>query len=452
MRSDMELSSSDALAMRARRVALRILCGIGVVAGTALNTAQSTTPVQVGNQIAGTFGDASGHSGQSHLVYAANARVWWLFTLTSAADTHGGTTHLVKAYHSSGADLATSTWTAAADSPVPSACGGCFMGSGRALGIAYINNAPTDVVHAEIAIASDGGNGLTGHIRATVTATSITWGTWGYHDEPAATWTLPRAVTLGVSTGKDIHSAGPILQQEVDANARKSNNADTGATWTNGFSNVSVIDNSMIHANNALTFAPLANNAMLAVYDNGGGQSPCYNCGGIGVPEPSLSNLNYKRSNSDGSWPSVPIGSQGLGDGVVFTADATIDQNDWALVSLNPTTTYVFRQTAAGTGIDAALYNPAATAWTSPPLSPLPFAAGQKAKGGAGLFGATDGASIWLFVVNTDAANSILYTTYDGAVWTPWTVVPGTGSGTHTRGFISGFPVAASGQIGLIWT
>src|SRR5262249_53715193 len=138
MRSDMELSSSDALAMRARRVALRILCGIGVVAGTALNTAQSTTPVQVGNQIAGTFGDASGHSGQSHLVYAANARVWWLFTLTSAADTHGGTTHLVKAYHSSAADLAPSTGTAAADSPVPSACGGSVRAPGSAPAISSL--------------------------------------------------------------------------------------------------------------------------------------------------------------------------------------------------------------------------------------------------------------------------------------------------------------------------
>src|SRR5436190_991286 len=43
-------------------------------------------PVAIGGQIAGTFEDATGHSGQSHLVYAANARVWWLFTLTSNAD------------------------------------------------------------------------------------------------------------------------------------------------------------------------------------------------------------------------------------------------------------------------------------------------------------------------------------------------------------------------------
>ena len=48
---------------------------------------------------------------------AANAGVWWLFTLTSAADSAGGSNHIVKAYRSSGADLTTAVWTAAADSP-----------------------------------------------------------------------------------------------------------------------------------------------------------------------------------------------------------------------------------------------------------------------------------------------------------------------------------------------
>src|SRR3954470_4624556 len=74
----------------------------------------AATPAIVGTQIAGTFGDASGHSGQSHLFYAANSGVWWLLTLTSAADSVGGANHVVKAFHSSGPDLATATWTAAA--------------------------------------------------------------------------------------------------------------------------------------------------------------------------------------------------------------------------------------------------------------------------------------------------------------------------------------------------
>ena len=296
--------------------------GSQIAAGSAVNIVVSVgaaTPVVIGTQIAGTYGDASGHSGQSHLFYAENAQVWWLLTLTSSGDTPGGANHLVKAYVSSGPDLATATWTAAANSPGATTaqsgnCSNCVMASGQALGVAYVNNAPTDAVHAEIAMAFDGQDGITAHMRATVTATAIQWSTWGYYTAPAATWSTPRGVALGVSTGKFIHSGGPILQQQVDANARVSTQADTGAIWTNSFSGVSVIDNSMSHQSNAMTFAPLAANRMLAVYDNGGGQSPCYLCDS-GIPEPDLTNLGYSRSNVDGSWPGVPIGSQGRGDG-----------------------------------------------------------------------------------------------------------------------------------------
>jgi hypothetical protein len=416
----------------------------------------SPAPMAIGSRIAGTFADATGHSAQSHLVHAANSRVWWLFTLTSAADSRGGSNHVVKAYRSSGSNLATATWTPAADSPrVPASasvnCGSCYMGGGRALGVAYINNAPTDAVHAEIAMASDGLNGLTGHIRATVTATSITWESWNYHDEPAATWTLPRAVTLGVSSGKYVHSAGPILQQEVDANARRSTVPDTGRTWISGFSGVSVIDNSMINASNALAFAPLANDVMLAVFDNGGGLSTCYNCGQTGVPEPGLTNLGYKKSNADGSWPGVRVASQGPGDGQVFATSATIDQNDWAVVAVNAAAIYAFRRNAAGTGLDAASYAPAANRWSAFAAPPR-FGAGQSFKSGAGVFGAAAGSSIWLFIVSDDVANSILYTTYQGTSWAAWATVPGTGEGQHSRRYISGFPVAGDNRIGLIWT
>jgi PKD repeat protein len=414
------------------------------------------TPVVIGSQIAGTFADATGHSAQSHLVYAANAGVWWLFTLTSAADAHGAGNHIVKAYRSSGADLATATWTAAADSPNASIdasvyCMGCFMGDGRALSVAYLNNSPTDVVHAEIAMASDGANGLVAHIRAVVTASTVTWEPWNYHDEPTATWYRPRAGAVGVSTGKFIHTANPILQQEIDANARKSVNADTGSAWVSGFSAVSVIDNSMFHSCNSFAFAPLANNAMLAVYDNGGGAAGCYNCAG-GVPEPNLSNLGYKRSNADGSWPGVPVGSQKPGDGSVFSTDATIDQNDWALVAADTQLIGVFRRNAGGTGVDAAAYDAGTNTWASE-VAPPAFGAGQSFKSGAGLFAVVTGPSTAiLFVVNTDAANSVLYTAYDGTGWSAWATVPGTETGQHTRGFISGYYDAAHKQIGLIWT
>jgi uncharacterized protein DUF4082/Big-like domain-containing protein len=409
----------------------------------ALQVDPPAAPVKVGSLSAGTYADATGHSAQSHLVYAANAGVWWLFTLTSAADTAGGTNHIVKAYRSSGADLASAVWTAAGDSPGASASAGFApngtMGGGRALGVAYVNNAPNDFIHAEVALAADGQDGITGHIRARLTATGITWESWNYKVEGAATWTLPRAVSLGLSNGKFIHSGGPTLQQEVDANARRSSNADTGAAWTSGFSTVVVIDNSMLHQCNALAFAPLAGETMLAVYDNGRGT------------EPGQTNLRYKRSNTNGTWTGVVVGSQLGGDGDVFGSTASIDQNDWALVALNPSTIRAYRRNAAGTGVDAAAYNTASNAWSAAPAPPA-FGAGQAFKSGGGLFGANDGTATWLFAINTDAANTILFTRHDGTSWSSWAPVPGTNSGSHSRRSLSGQPVAAPGQVGLIWT
>jgi hypothetical protein len=314
------------------------------------------------------------------------------------------------------------------------------LGGGRSLGVAYLNNSPVDVIHADISMAFDGQDGRTGHIRAVVTGTSITWASWNFFDEPAATWTLPRGNTIGVSTGKFIHTGGPILQQEVDANARKSNNADTGSSWASGFSLPAVFDGSMLNQNNALAFAPLANNVMLAVYDNGQGT------------EPNQTNLRYKRSNANGGWPGIVVGSQLGGDGNVFATNATINQNDWAVVPVSTSEIFVFRRKGNGTGVDAASYNVAANTWSSMSPAPPTFGSGQSFKSGAGLFGATDGTSLWLCAINTDVANSILCTRFDGTAWTPWSTVPGTEIGIQTRNYISGSPVVGNNQIGLIWT
>ena len=242
------------------------------------------------------------------------------------------------------------------------------MGGGRALGVAYLDNAPVDVIHADISIAFDGQNGRTGHIRARVTGTTITWETWNYFDEPAAVWTLPRGNAVGVSTGRFIHTGGPILQQEVDANARKSSTADTGSAWTAGFSPRSVIDGTMLNAANVMAFAPLASDVMLAVYDNGQ------------AAEPNLTNLRYKKSNANGSWPAISVGTQTGGDGNVFSTNATIDQNDWSLVAVSTASIYAFRRTATGAGVNGAAYNVATNSWSALSPAPPPFGAGQASR------------------------------------------------------------------------
>src|SRR5262249_15139931 len=82
---------------------------------TAAAGGATPTPVKIGTAISGTFNDATGHSGQSHLVFAPSAGVWWFFTLSSAHDSTND--HTVQAWVSSGPDLATATWTAKTASP-----------------------------------------------------------------------------------------------------------------------------------------------------------------------------------------------------------------------------------------------------------------------------------------------------------------------------------------------
>jgi len=435
-------------------------------------SAAVASPVKIGTTIGGTFSDATGHSGQSHLVFAPNANVWWLFTLSSAHDTLGDRT--VQSYVSSGPDLATATWSAKAVSPTLTNVGGAtssVLAGGRSLGVAVRSIGGVDYAHVFVSAAFDGQTSSNGHARATLGATTISWGAWNNPGSPntASEWQGPLnsgnppsaasthtswGNSIGISTGGFIHHFSVTLDQEVDCAVGRSTNADVSASWTNGFGTntsptglagtsppwtVAVIDKTMTNECKAMSFAPLASDFMLAVYSNGA------------VVQPNLTNLRYQKSGASGTWTNISA-STGGGSGNVFSSTATINQNDWALVPVNTTTIHAYRRKATGTGIDAATYNVAGNSFAASAVQPPAFGTGQAFKAGGGLFGATDGTNVWLFVINTDTANSILYTQWNGTSWTAWATVPGTGVGSQTRNYITGNPTIGSGQAGLAWT
>jgi hypothetical protein len=433
-------------------------------------SAAVSSPVKIGTTIAGTFNDATGHSGQSHLVFAPNANVWWLFTLSSAHDALNDRT--VQSYVSSGPDLATATWSAKAVSPTLGNVNGAtssLLAGGRSLGVAVRSIGTTDYAHVFVSSAFDGQTSSNGHARATLGATSITWGAWNNPGSPntASEWQGPAGTgasgaatksswgnSIGISSGGFIHHFSVTMDQEVDCAVGRSTNADTAASWTNGFGNnvsptgaagtspswtVAVIDKTMTNECKALAFAPLASDVMLAVYSNGA------------VAQPNLTNLRYQKSGASGTWTNISA-STGGGNGNVFSSSVTTHQNDWALVPVNTSTIYAFRRKSTGTGIDAASYSVAGNNWSAFAAAPPTFGSGQAYKAGSGLFGATDGTNVWLFVINTDTANAILYTQFNGTSWTAWATVPGTGTGSQTRNFITGNPAIGSGQAGLAWT
>ena len=221
--------------------------GSQATAGSAVNIVVSvgaTTPVVIGTQIAGTYGDASGQSGQSHLFFAENAQVWWLLTLTSSGDTPGGTNHLVKAYVSSGPDLATATWTAAADSPGAAAaessnCSNCVMAGGQGAG----RGLRQQCADRRRACRNRDGVQRTGRRHGAHAGDGHRHGDQMEHVE------LPRC------TGRDLVNATRCRARRVDRKVhpfRRTDPAtggrrqhqgvdqpDTGAAWTNGFSGVS---------------------------------------------------------------------------------------------------------------------------------------------------------------------------------------------------------------------
>jgi len=431
---------------------------------TPVQAAAAPTPTRVGSFIAGTFNDASGHSAQSHLVYAPNAGVWWLFTLSSEHDAVDD--HTVRSYYSSGPNLASTTWTAAAPSPHLANAGfatDAIFAGGRSLGVAVVNIGGADYAHLFASAAFDGQVASNGHVRARLGANAIEWGSWDNPGSPnaASQWQGPATAgnpsaastysswgnVVGISTGGFVHHSSVTMDEEVDCNAGRSINADIAAAWTNGFgvnavgasppNTTAVIDKSMTFECKALAFAPLASDVMLAVYSNGA------------VAQPYLSNLRFQKSGASGTWTTVAAGG---GNGNVFSSDATIDANDWALVPVNTDVIFAFRRDGFGAGVDGATYVAASNVWRSIAAAPPPFAPGQVPKAGAGLFAATDGTSVWLFCINSDAANSILYTVFNGIGWAAWTTVPGTDQGTHSRNFISGYPRAVNGQVGVIWT
>jgi hypothetical protein len=438
------------------------------------------TPVKIGSNISGTFNDATGHSGQSHLVFAPNANVWWLFTLTSVHDALNDRT--VQAYVSSGPDLATATWTPAASSPTLGNAGGAtnsLFAGGRSMSVALRTIGTTDYVHVFASAAFDGQVSSNGHIRAQLGASSIAWqGPWNNPGAPnaASEWNGPAGTggsglatnmawgtAVGISTGGFIHHFGTTMDQEVDCSVGRSTNADTSTTWTNGFGNnvsptgnvgtsppwtTAVIDKTMFNQCKVLAFAPLASDVMLAVYGNGGSST---------VPQPNITNIRYTKSGAGGTWTNIPSNGGG-GNGNVFVGDATINENDWTLVPVSLTQIYVFRRSTTGV-VEGRSYVAGTTTWSNLTAAPPGFSANQSMKPAgtgavsSGLFSATDGTNVWLFVISGGTTNnSILFTKFNGSSWTPWATVPGTDALGHSMNFIAGYAKVSNNQIGLIWT
>jgi len=387
------------------------------------------------------FSDASGHGNQSHLVYAPVQQRWWLFVIKTKTAT------VVSTYVSSSNDLTTATWAASTDSNALTQA--LSTNDQRNLGVAVIPNAinANDVVHVDVsscAGATSGAAQRVAHARAKFTgASSITWEAWNEVVTTSA-GVVPRLLkgnAVGVSSTGVIHDCQLTVNASGSNNngdplARVSTNADSGSTWTNGFGSLVTPDDGMGFICNSYAFAPLAAAAMLLVYEN------------ASVSDTTSGGLKSSKYTSGTTWP-ANTGTVDVGIGT-----STQDDNDWCLCAVDATHIYAFRRDS-NTAILCRRHDGNIT-WSTP-VSTVPTFSGVGSgvvKAGAGLFAATDGANLWLFVMDTTTNNGIYYvkgSTASGTIsFGSWTLLEAAGS--TARNFISGNPVVSNNQIGVIYT
>jgi hypothetical protein len=232
-------------------------------------------PTKIGTLAFGTYAAGPGLAGQNHLIYAVNAKTWWFFVITSAADTPGTPgTHAIKSYYSSSQNLFTATWTAGIDSPNFDGTGNNGLArfdSGRALGVLYWNNGggtKKDIVLMTAGMQSTdkltGGTSYQGFIRASLTANTITWGNWGGYSTPPwnnlAGHTFQAGSAIGRTADGYIQTASMYLHSEVDAAVVTSVDPDIGDTWNEGALNATGN-----HVNGSAVITGMSNQTRLEV-------------------------------------------------------------------------------------------------------------------------------------------------------------------------------------------
>lgn len=373
------------------------------------------------------FSDQTGHGNQNPLVYVVGQNRWWFFYRDSK------TANTIKTVVSSGGDLATATWSAGTTSPAL----GRSMSTNDQRNLAACYVPPElndyDVVHLSVGIGTNASSqGYVEHGRARFTgSSSIVWDSWAESATSAGSphiWHVIKGNALGVGTDGFVHESAITLDTNEDMAARRALSSDGGLTSQGGFAAAVAFDTSMTNNTNSVALIPSVGNSMLAIYDNGQDT------------EPNLNNLRYGQYLTGSGWTGV-TGAD------VFTTTSVQDQNDWAACGVTTAKIFCVRRTGTNT-FEMRMFN--GSSWSSKTAPPT-----QRHKAGSGIFLATDGTDMWMFVLDSVGFNDLVYCKYsvNGDSWGSWTVLEAAGSAF--RNYLSGCPYTTRGplnQIGVVWT
>lgn len=365
--------------------------------------------------------DATGTPHQNHLVYAAADQAWWLFYPDQVAP---ATLRCARSV-----DLA--TWVDKQTVTLAhSLKGGTAARYGYNLAVAYDSISGVDVVHVTTGWSVGGNVGLD-HVRATIAGGEAIFG------PQAAIVSVAQTVNQTVGPGNSVDSNGrPQLGSPVgtadagDLWERRASNADAGSSWTAGwdtpFSN----------------FVGAAFISVASMLDLGGGVSLHLSDSSSATPE-SAQNVKWIKSAGTGVW------SGSVADALAADTTAVFSAYDWGAA------------VRTGTDVHLVVRNPdTANAWIHRRFNGTAWSAGaavpsQASKAGGGVFVASDGVDVWLFVIDSDAANTVRYVKWSSgaATWGAWTAFE---SSTQVRTALSGCRAAGlvggASTLGVCWT
>lgn len=348
----------------------------------------------------GTLPDGPGYAQhENDPFYAANTALWWKFTYKSASTT------TIYAYYSS--DLI--TWTAPTN---PTFTLAHANSRGVNLGTAYANLGSTDVVH--LALYNPGF--LSSHLRATLSGTTITWGT-----EVAFSTTSSLSAETLLSNSTCVASDGHAWDRdEASGNlvVLKSTNADSGTSWTTGFNAQTQIVGAGDYIRTGILIPLSSGGKVLAVSDDG-------------------FNPNAPKNHDYSLWN----GTAWAANTILFAADVVIQSNDWGICKVSDTDVHIVRYEGSGVFTH---YR-----WNGTTFSAAQSITNQNCKAGAGVAMTTDGTSVWLFIVDTDTPNTIRSCPWTAGAWGSWTAFE---TSTQVRNYLTVNYSAAKATIAVCWS
>jgi hypothetical protein len=361
---------------------------------------------------AGSVSTATGLAQQTHLVYAQNGALWWLFYFDSKDPT------LLKTRSSP--DFA--TWSDGAALTLPYVHGN----EGRDFSVAYASLGGTDLVHVTLSFIENGSNLHHFHARAVIAQGLITF------DTPFELAATPNASTNGVDPDGPVTVVGTdgfvedfsgfVFNVRGDGggvgneSAWRSTRADTGGAWSESWGGLQLLEIVPNYANARGVLTQSAG-GLVAFWENGSS-------------EPHPDNIDFAFWT--GAWSDAgPIG-----------ANLSQDSNDWTVTQDAAGMPHFVRR-----GLDDSFHIRRWMGGTWVGGASIPTDPG---KTGSGIVLETIGSGTkTLYAIASDAADSVRATTTNGNSWVPWSTLVGS---MAERSYLSGYASIASQKAALIWT